>query len=268
MMNNPSAEHLIFLKKLKNRKRIVSLLRGFILVSFFLFWEGATRLGWIDAFIFSSPTRAIKALLRMACDGTIWTHLGTTMAETAIGFFLGTFIGLVIAVLLWFFPLVEKILDPYLVVINSLPKIALGPVIIVWVGSGLSSIVTVTLLISVVSTIMGMLTGFREIESEKLTLMKSFGANRLQTLLYCVIPASNLALISVLKINVGMVWVGVIVGEFLVSKAGLGYLIVYGGQVFRMDLVMGSVLVLCLFAALMYYMVAGLETVVKRRLAD
>lgn len=265
---DPSAEHLAFVQGLKSRKRMVSLLRGSILIGFFLLWEAAARFGWIDAFIFSSPSRAVSSLWRMILEDSLWNHLGTTLLETLIGFILGTLIGLVAAILLWFFPTAERVLDPYLVILNSLPKIALGPVIIVWVGSGMSSIITVTLLISVVSTTMGMLTGFREVDGEKLTLMQSLGASRLQTLTMCVFPASTLSLISVLKINVGMVWVGVIVGEFLVSRAGLGYLIVYGGQVFRMDLVMGSVLILCLLAALMYYMVAGLESLLKRRLAE
>lgn len=268
MKDNHSAEHIGFLRKLRAKRRMVSLLRGLILVGFFLLWEGAAYFGWIDAFIFSSPSRAVSSLWRMISEGSLWNHVGTTLLETLIGFFLGTLIGFVAAILLWFFPTAEKVLDPYLVILNSLPKIALGPVIIVWVGSGMSSIITVTLLISVVSTTMGMLTGFQEVDGEKLTLMKSFGANRLQTLTMCVFPASTLSLISVLKINVGMVWVGVIVGEFLVSRAGLGYLIVYGGQVFRMDLVMGSVLILCVLAALMYYMVAGMESLLKRRLAE
>ena len=268
MNGNHSEEHIVFLRKLQTKRRMVSFFRLLILGVFFLLWEGATKFGWIDAFIFSSPSRALSSLWRMIADHSLWNHLGTTIQETLLGFFLGTAIGLAVAVLLWFFPTAEKILDPYLVVLNSLPKIALGPVIIVWVGSGISSIVTVTLLISVVSTIIGMLAGFHEVDGEKLALMKSFGATRLQTLIHCVFPASTLSMISVLKINVGMVWVGVIVGEFLVSRAGLGYLIVYGGQVFRMDLVMGSVMILCVLAALMYYLVAGLESLLKRRMVE
>ena len=204
----------------------------------------------------------------MIPDGTLFRHVSVTLAEALIGFFAGTLCGILIAILLWCSPMLEEIMDPYLVVINSLPKIALGPVIIVWVGSGYSSIITVTLLISVVCTVLGVLAGFHETDEEKILLLKSFGASRWQIFRFAVFPSGIPSMISVLKINVGMTWVGVIVGEFLVSKAGLGYLIVYGGQVFRMDLVMGSVVILCILAAVMYYLVAIAEKRVKRFLAE
>ena len=162
----------------------------------------------------------------------------------------------------------QKIFDPYLVVLNSLPKIALGPVIIVWVGAGIGAIITVTLLISLVVTIIGVLNGFMEVDKEKIMLLRTFGANKRQIFSKVVFPASIPTTISILKINVGMSWVGVIVGEFLVSKAGLGYLIVYGGQVFKLDLVMGGVLILCVLAALMYYLVAILEKVITKRMGE
>ena len=159
----------------------------------------------------------------------------------------------------------RDVLDPYLVVINSLPKIALGPVIIVWVGAGIGSIITVTLLISIVVAIMGVLNGFNETEEAKLTLLKTFGATKSQLFFRVVFPSSLPTTVSVLKLNIGMSWVGVIVGEFLNSKAGLGYLIVYGGQVFKMDIVISATLILCLLSALMYFGVVLVEKAVSRR---
>lgn len=150
-------------------------------------------------------------------------------------------------------------LDPYLVVLNALPKIALGPILIVWFGAGITSIIVMALLISFVVTIMSVLAGFNEITGEKQLLMKTLGASKLQIFTMVVLPASLPTIMNALKISVGMSWVGVIVGEYLVSKAGLGYLIVYGGQVFKLDLVMASIVVLCLLAALMYYGVAYME---------
>jgi len=260
-----SSEHRIFLRKLRRRKRIVFLSRILLFVIFFVFWEIAARLEWIDPFIFSSPSRAISTLLNISSGNSLLLHIAVTFHEALIGFFCGSILGFILSVILWYFPTVEAILDPYLVILNSLPKIALGPVIIVWVGAGFSSILAVTLLISVICTLMGILSGFHHVDPEMVTLLRSFGASRTQSFYYCVLPSSLSTLVSVLKINVGMTWVGVIVGEFLISKAGLGYLIVYGGQVFRMDLVMGSVLILCFLSVLMYACVARLENFIRKR---
>ncbi len=263
-----SPEHWQYLKGLKQRHILVQALRLLLLVALMGLWELSARLGWIDAFIFSSPSRAVTLLAGMFADGSIWQHLGMTLLETVIGFSLGTLLGLGAAVLLWCSELAQRVSDPYLVILNSLPKIALGPVIIVWVGAGMSSIVVVTLLISIVVTIIGVLNGFMEVDQEKILLLRTFGANRKQIFTRVVFPASLPTIISVLKINVGMSWVGVIVGEFLVSRAGLGYLIVYGGQVFKMDLVMGSVLLLSILAAGMYYLVAIAEAFINKRLGE
>ena len=259
-----SQAHKAYLMTIKRTHRRILAWQIALFVAFFAIWELAVRFELIDGFIFSSPSRALSALWKMMQNGSLWTHIGVTLGETVAGFLIGTLLGLGAALLLWSFPAAEKVLDPYLVVLNSLPKIALGPVIIVWVGSGMSAVITVTVLISVVNTVIGMATGFRETEGERLTLLRSFGATRAQTLCYAVLPGSLPIMISVLKINVGMAWVGVIVGEFLTSRAGLGYLIVYGGQVFKMDLVMGSVLILCLLAALMYLFVVFIEKQVAK----
>ena len=259
-----STQRKTYLSGLRRDKRRILTSQILLFVLFFTLWELFVRVGWLDGFIFSSPSRAAGMMGKMIADGSLWLHIGVTLGETAAGFLIGTLLGAVIAILLWAFPKAERVLDPYLVVLNSLPKIALGPVIIVWVGSGVSAVITVTILVSVVNTVIGMASGFREAEGERLALLKSFGATRLQTFLYAVLPGSLPTMISILKINIGMAWVGVIVGEFLTSRAGLGYLIVYGGQVFRMDLVMGSVLVLSLLAALMYLLVVFVEKEVRR----
>ena len=178
---------------------------------------------------------------------------------------MGTAAGVLAAVLLWFCPILERVLDPYLVVLNALPKIALGPILIVWVGAGAEAIIVMALLVSTVVTVMQVLAGFLENGRDKGQLMRSLGATRMQTFSKAVLPASVPAIMSALKISVGMSWVGVIVGEYLVSKRGLGYLIVYGGQVFKLDLVMASIAVLCALAAVMYYAVAAVEAMASKK---
>lgn len=254
-----SKEHEAYLKKIKQRNRMIVITQIAILVVIFALWEIAGRLGWIDPFITSQPSRMIKTLHNLAREGQLFHHIYVTIMETIIGFVLGTVLGTVIAILLWWSDFAAKVLDPYLVILNSLPKVALGPVLIVWIGAGPSSIIAMALFISLVVTIISVLNGFLEVSPDKIKLLKTFGATKWQILQKVVLPASIPTIISALKINVGMSWVGVIVGEFLVSKAGLGYLIVYGGQVFKLDLVMASVLILAIAAALMYKGVAWLE---------
>ncbi len=254
-----SSEHKAFLDAIKRRNKFVTFMRYAIFVVILIFWEVASRTGLIDPFIGSSPFRVASTIARLYTSGDLFMHIGITLFETVVGFALGTLLGTLIAILFWWSKTVSRILDPYLVVLNALPKIALGPILIVWFGSGIKSIIVMGLFISLIVTIMSVLAGFNEISDEKHLLMRTLGASKLQILTMVVLPASVPTIISALKISVGMSWVGVIVGEYLVSKSGLGYLIVYGGQVFKLDLVMASIAVLCLLAALMYYGVSFAE---------
>ena len=190
--------------------------------------------------------------------------MGITLYETVLGFIIATVLGTLIAIVLWWSDTLRRILDPYIVVLNSLPKIALGPLIIIWVGAGIQSIVTICVLILIIVTIISMLNTFRECDEEKILLMRSMGANKFQILWKLILPASIPGFVSVLKINVGMSWVGSIIGEYLVSSAGLGYLIVYGSQVFKLDLVMASTILLCVLASLMYLVVALIEKLITK----
>ncbi|AGC68269.1 ABC transporter permease protein [Thermoclostridium stercorarium subsp. stercorarium DSM 8532] len=253
MYSHESAEQKEFLRKLRAKKRIIAALRVLLLVFIIASWEAVTRLNWLDPFIFSSPSRIVKTFIRLYNEGTLFSHVFTTLWETVVGFLLGTVLGIVIAIVLWLSETCSRVLEPYLVVLNALPKIALGPVFIVWMGAGPVAIITVAVTVSLIVTVLEVYTGFLETDSEKIRLVQSFGANRKQILTKVVLPSSFPVMMNALKVNVGMSWVGVIVGEFLVSRAGLGYLIVYGGQVFQLDLVMTSVLILSVLAALMYF---------------
>ena len=255
-----SQEHVRFLKQVKRERRITNLLRIGILVALFGLWELAAQLGWIDPFIMSSPSRVVDTIANLAVSGDLLRHVWVTIWETLVGFILGTVLGILVAILLWWSPRASRVTEPYLVVLNSLPKVALGPIIIVWIGAGTEAIITMALLISVVITIMNVLNGFLAVDPDKIRLMQSFGASRFQILQKVILPSNVPNIMATLKINVGMAWVGVITGEFLVAKEGIGYLIVYGGQVFQLDLVMAGVLILSVAAALMYVGVAKLES--------
>ncbi len=254
-----SPERKAYLKSVQVKKIATWLIRFLIMILFFAAWEIAARLKLIDAFITSQPSRMVKTLLNLYHGGQLFVHIGVTCLETIAGFVIGTLIGILFAVLLWWSDFTAHVLEPYLVILNSLPKIALGPIFIIWIGAGPSAIIVMALAISLIVTILEVLNGFIHTDEEKIKLVETFGANRLQVFLKVVLPSNIPAMINALKINVGLSWVGVIVGEFLVSKAGLGYLIVYGGQVFQLDLVMTSVIILAIAAAVMYQGVVWIE---------
>ena len=256
---NMEKEHEVYLKKVKRNKWKIGIIRIAILVIFIALWEVAAKLKLIDPFLTSSPSRIVKSLISFVNGGTLFRHIWVTCYETIIGFMLGTILGVIIAIILWASKTASKVLDPYLVVLNALPKVALAPIIIFWVGNGTPAIITIALLISIVTTIISVLTGFNEVDEGKMLLMTTFQANKWQKLRYLVFPASIPVIISALKINVGLSWVGVIMGEFLVAREGLGFLIIYGGQIAQLDMVMMSIVILSVIAFIMYEVVAILE---------
>lgn len=253
-----------YLRGKRRRKRAILACQFGLLIGFFVLWEVAARLGWIDSFILSQPSRIATTYISLF-QADLFTHIGVTVYETLAGFFLGVLLGLLVAVALWWSPFLSKVSEPYLVVLNSLPKIALGPVIIVIAGAGTSAIVFMALAISLVVTILEMLSGFHRTETEYVRMARTFGATKAQVFRKIVFPYNLPTLFNSLKVNIGLSLVGVIAGEFLVSKAGLGYLIVYGGQVFKLDLVMASVLILAVVAALMYEAIALVQFLVMRK---
>lgn len=261
---NISKEHQEFLKKVRLSKLCIIVTQITLLVVFFIAWEILAKYKIIDSFITSQPSRMARTFINLYNEGHLLHHIFITCLETIVGFLLGTIVGTVCAIILWWSEFLSRVSEPYLVVLNSLPKIALAPIFIVWIGAGPAAIIVIALTISLIVTILEVLNGFMAVDEDKIKLVKTFGASKFQVLMKVVLPASFPVIINALKINVGLSWVGVIVGEFLVSRAGLGYLIVYGGQVFQLDLVMTSVIILAVAAALMYQGVVYLEKVLAR----
>ena len=235
-----------YLKDIRLKKIKIIFTQVMIVVVLIGLWEMMARLGKIDNFITSQPSRIVKTFANLSSNNLL-EHLKITCIETLVGFTLGSLMGTIIAMILWWFPFISKVSEPFLVILNSLPKVALGPIIIIWVGAGMPAIIV---------------TGFINTDKEKIKMAQTFNANRWQILTKIIIPANLQTFFNTLKVNIGLSLVGVISGEFLVSKGGLGYLIVYGGQVFQLDLVMTSVIILAVVAAIMYESIVLLEKIV------
>lgn len=254
-----------YLKKLKRKKWLILIIQLLIVIVFTFLWELLANLKIIDAFIFSSPSRILETMLIYIKNQEIFHHAWISTYEVILGLIIGTILGILIAIILYEFKFLAKIFDPFLVVLNALPKTALAPILIVWAGTGVKGIVVVAISLSLVMTIISALNFFRSVDKEKIKMLKTFNATKLQILFKLILPANFINLISIVKINIGLTWVGVIVGEFLVSRFGIGYLVVYGGQVFKMDLVMMGVFVLAILAFIMYLITSLIEKKIKKK---
>ena len=254
-----------YLIEKRRQNLIVLCIQILLVISIFIIWELASIYQLIDSFLFSRPSNIIKLLIKYFENNEIYRHMGISLLETLLGLFIGTLVGIIVAIVLWWNKLLAKILDPFLVVLNALPKTALAPILIIWVGTGIKGITVVAISISLIITIISAYNYFNLVEVEKIQMLKSFKATKFQILFKLILPANICNLINIIKINIGMSWVGVIVGEFIVSRYGIGYLIMYGSQVFNMDLVMMGVFVLAIISFLMYEVVNLMEKKIKRK---
>lgn len=255
----PTTTQLEYIEKERFHKRKVAVCRAMLLVLLLAVWELCARLEIIDDFIFSSPSRVFFCFKDMAVDGSLYGHLGITLFETLVSFFLVVVLGLAMAVLLWSSRSVSEILEPYLVMLNSLPKSALAPILIVWLGNHVRTIVVAAVSVAVFGAILTLHNGFSHMDPDKIKLIYSLGGTRKDVLTKVLLPGSVPLIISNMKVNIGLCLVGVIIGEFLAAQKGLGYLIIYGSQVFKLDLVMMSIVILCILSAVLYQAISWLE---------
>ncbi len=260
-----SNEHKQYLKKKKKRKILILLMQIAILATIIIAWQLLADFKIINTFITSSPSNVVKTIITLYNDNNLFNNIWTTIYETIISFGLGTIIGIIIAIILWYSNFLYKVIDPYLTITNSLPKIALGPIIIIFFGANIKSIIIMALLISVIVTIMTVYNGFISTDKNKINLLKSFSATKYQIFKLVILPSSYQTIISSLKINISMTLIGVIMGEFLVSKQGIGYLINYGSQVFNLNLVISGIIILMIVSYLMYIIVSYIEKILIKK---
>ena len=258
-MAEPSLAQQSFLENRKRKLRAITFARIFIFLLFLIIWEASARLHLIDAFIFSSPSRVYRMFVSMISDHSIFLHMGITLAETLISFLLVFLFSLLTAVLLWLFHSLSRVLEPYLVVLNSLPKSALAPLLIVWLGANMKTIIVAGMSVAVFGSILTIYTGFSEVDPEKVKLIYTLGGSRRDVLWKVVLPSSIPIFVNTMKVNIGLCLVGVVIGEFIGSRQGLGYLIIYGSQVFQLDMVLMSIVILCIMAMILYQIINLVE---------
>lgn len=264
-MNEISQSQQLFLMRHKKQRRIVRFSRAAILILFLFLWEFTANTGIIDSFIFSSPSRIALCFWSMVEDRSIFLHLGMTLYETLASFFLVTVVSILIAVILWLWPRLSEILDPYLVILNSLPKSALAPLLIVWLGANHTTIIVAGMSVAIFGSILNLYTSFASVDPEKIILIYTLGGSRFHALTKVVLPSSIPSIISNMKVNTGLCLVGVVIGEFIGGRQGLGYLIIYGSQVFKLDWLLMSILLLCVMAMGLYAAITFTESVYLKK---
>lgn len=254
-----SSQQQKYIKQMRLQSFLIILSRFLLLFSFLALWEISSTLGWIDSFFFSSPSAVAGLFINMCKDFEILQHIGVTLLETLISFLAVTLLSIFTAILLIYLPKVSKVLEPFLVILNSLPKSALAPLIIVWLGTGTKTIIIAGMSVAIFGSIINMYTGFTQVEEEKIKLIYTLGGTKKDTLFKVILPSSVPTIISNMKVNIGLALVGVIIGEFLAARQGLGYLIIYGSQVFQLDLLIMSIIILCLIAMGLYQIIQIIE---------
>ena len=264
-MSDLSAGQKKYLLQHKKHQRIVCVSRILILLSFLFIWEFTANVGIIDSFIFSSPSKIALCFWGMVLDKSIFLHIGVTLYETIVSFLLVIAISILVAVTLWFSSKLSEILDPYLVVLNSLPKSALAPLLIVWLGATKTTIIVAGMSVAIFGSILSLYTSFTIVDPGKIKLIYTLGGSRFHALTKVVLPSTIPTIISNMKVNIGLCLVGVIIGEFLAARDGLGYLIIYSSQVFKMDWLLMSIVLLCIMAMGLYSLINLLERIYHKR---
>ncbi|MBQ6135199.1 MAG: ABC transporter permease [Bacilli bacterium] len=260
-----SEEHTLYIKQLKKERRIILFGKVFLFIIFLSFWEILAQKEILNTFLYSSPSKILSTIKTLLINGQLGKHIWITTYEVGISFLLSSIGGIFIAFLLWRFEKLAKILDPYITILNSLPKVALGPLIIIWVGADIHSIICMALLISIFTTIISIYTSFISTPMVYLILFKSLHASSIQTFWKLILPYNIENIIAALKVNISMSLVGVIMGELLVSKKGLGYLIMYGSQIFQLDLVITSIFILGVLSYIMYIIIDYVQILLKKK---
>lgn len=252
-------------KNHRSHHYLIHFVRLLILIIFLALWEITADKNYIDSFFFSSPSRILICMKELYQVSHLMSHIGITLAETMISFSLVLLVSMLTAMLLWYHKLLSEVLDPYLVILNSIPKSAMAPLFIVWLGTGMNTIIVAGISVAVFGAIISLYTAFRQTDPEKLKLITTLGGTKKDQLFKVVLPFNVPVILGTMKVNIGLALVGVIIGEFLAARKGLGYLIIYGSQVFKMSMVITSMFILCLIAVVLYSVLQILEHRYKKR---
>lgn len=252
-------EHKNYIYKILLFKYLVLFFQISLLIFVILLWQFLVDKNYVNSFITSSPIMIIKTIIELYENNNLFIHIIVTIKETIVAFIITSTLSLIIGIILYCSKFLSKVIEPFLTILNSLPKVALGPIIIIWFGANTKSIIVMSVLISLIVSILNIKNAFESTDKLKIKLMNTFAANKFQIIKYLVIPSNRQNIINTLKINISMCLIGVVSGEFLTSKAGIGYLILYGSQIFNLNLVISGIFILLIVSYIMYLIISHIK---------
>ena len=235
-----------------------------ILVGVIAFWEIGASAGWIDGFFWSQPSAIWRTFVIYFTEGDAWTDVGFTFRSTILGFLIGTTAGSLFGLSFWWSRNYAAIAQPFIICFESLPKLALAPLIILVFGLGLTSKVVIAFALTVVVSTLTTFAGVKALDPDGEKLFYSLGATRWQVFRKLVMPFCLPWIISVLRINIGLALTGAIVGEFISSQHGLGRTIFYAGSTYEIALVWVAIFSLSVLAMIMYAVVSWFENILRK----
>lgn len=262
-MDSPAQKQ--YLHRMKKHSRIICISRFLLLFLFLSLWEISARTDMINAFIFSSPSRTLKSASLLFREGNLLSHIGITLLETLSSFLIVAIVSLFFASILWWNHNISEILDPYLVILNSLPKSAMAPIFIVWIGNNYKTIIITAVSVAIFGSILSLYSAFLHTDPDKIKLIYTLGGQKMHCFTKVVLPINLPSILSIFKVDIGLCLIGVVIGEFLAAKKGLGYLIIYSSQTFKMDWVILSILLLCFIAIGIYLLLGCLEQKLNKK---
>jgi NitT/TauT family transport system permease protein len=240
-------------------KRKVTLVQAAIVVGLLAFWEVGVRVGLINQFFWSKPSDVARTMAIFATEGTAWVDTWFTFRATIVGFVAGSVIGAAIGLALWWSDNVARVTEPFIVVFNAIPKMALGPLIILLFGIGIASKIALAIALTFVITALAAFAGVRAVDPDLVKLTYTLGGTRRDVFFKVVLPSTMPWIISSLRINIGLALAGVLLGEFISSQFGLGKVILYAGATYDIALIWAGIVILAALAMALYGVVVWLE---------
>jgi NitT/TauT family transport system permease protein len=236
-----------------------ALLQTLAVVGFFVAWELGVRAGWISDFLVGAPSGILKVTYSMAASGQLWTDTWYTLLEAALGFVIGTISGSIAGLALWYSVFVARLVEPFIVAINSVPKIAFAPIVILWFGTGLVSKVALAISLTALVALIAAYQAAKDADTDLQSLLLSMGANKHQIFYRAVVPSTLPAIIATFRINIGFGLVGAVVGEFISSQEGLGHLIYNASSLYDLNTVWAGLFMLMIMGFILYHVIDVIE---------
>ena len=236
-----------------------ALLQALAVISFFALWEIGVRMGWISAFLVGSPVGILAVAAKMIASGELLSDTWFTLFEAILGFVIGTIAGSLLGLALWYSVFVARLVEPFIVAINSVPKIALAPIVVLWFGTGLVSKVALSVSLTAIVALIAAYQAAKDADVDLQSLLISMGADKHQVFFKAVVPSTLPSIIATFRINIGFGLVGAVVGEFISSQAGLGHMIYTASSFYDLNTVWAGLFTLMIIGFLLYHVIDLIE---------